>query len=278
MIHQMQVDFIKMHGLGNDFVIIDNRQQEISFTPELIKRYADRKTGIGCDQWIVIEKSDQAYATMLIFNAGDGLPVEACGNASRCVGSLLMQEAGQEHVALETPAGLISCEKISENYIKTDLGEVKLDWQDIPLAQEVDTKAIPLGVDGLDVGYAVNIGNPHLVFLVDELDLEFMQKHGNRLIAHWLFPNKTNVEMVKIHNEQLIEMLVCERGVGLTKACGTGACAAMVAAHLSGQIERKAKVMMQGGALEIEWLENNHIAMTGHIAESFRGQFFLEGA
>jgi diaminopimelate epimerase len=264
--------FIKMHGLGNDFVVIDARAQPLALDAEQARAIADRKTGVGCDQFIVIEpaRNGRADAAMRIRNA-DGGEVEACGNASRCVARLLMREQSKSRVVLDTAAGIIVAEDRGQGRVAVDLGPARLEWQDIPLARAVDTLHLDLELGPLRDPVAVNVGNPHAVFFVPDAEALDLATLGPQLERHALFPQRCNVEAATVLSPTRIRMRVWERGTGITRACGTGACATLVAAVRRGLSERKADVVLDGGTLEIEWLANGHVRMTGPVATSFTG-------
>ncbi|MGE0120965.1 MAG: diaminopimelate epimerase [Dongiaceae bacterium] len=264
--------FIKMHGLGNDFVVIDARTQPLAMGDAQAKAIADRKTGVGCDQFIVIEppKNGATDATMRIRNA-DGGEVEACGNASRCVAQLLMRERGTSRVAIDTPAGMIVAEDAGSGRVAVDLGPARLEWQEIPLARAMDTLHLDLTLGPLSDPVAVNVGNPHAVFFVPEAEAIDLQTLGPPLEHHALFPERCNIEAAAVLSPTRIRMRVWERGAGITRACGTGACATLVAAARRGLTGRTADVILDGGTLEIEWLSNGHVRMTGPVATSFTG-------
>jgi diaminopimelate epimerase len=266
------LSFIKMHGLGNDFVVIDAR--EVAFHPDAarVRALADRRAGIGCDQLIVIEKPESplADAFMRIRNA-DGGEVAACGNATRCVAALLMRERGAEHVIIETAAGLLDAEATADGLIGVDMGRVSFDWRDIPLAEPVDPLRLPVEAGPLRNGMAVNIGNPHAVFFVEDVDAVPLEHFGALVERHALFPERTNVEAAKVLARDRLRLRVWERGVGLTRACGTGACAAAVAAAKRGLTDRAVAVELDGGVLRIEWLRDDHVRMTGPVATAFTG-------
>ncbi len=266
------VPFTKMHGLGNDFVIFDARATPMRLDDGQARGLADRHTGIGCDQIIVIEPAatDGADAFMRIYNA-DGGEVEACGNAARCVADLLMAESGRSQVTLVTSSGTVVGTRAVDGLVAMDMGEARCDWADIPLAAAQDTAHVQLAVDGLEDPVAVNIGNPHAVFFVNDADRVPLATVGPRIEHHALFPERTNVEIVAVAARDHLRMRVWERGVGITKACGTGACAALVAAHRRGLAERRAIVTLDGGPLEIFWRDDNHVIMTGPAATAFVG-------
>src|SRR5262245_28845437 len=264
--------FIKMHGLGNDFVVIDARRQPLTLSDAQARAVADRKTGVGCDQFIVIEppKNGTADATMVIRNA-DGGEVEACGNASRCVAQLLMQERRTSRVAIDTAAGVIVAEDAGGGRVAVDMGPARLEWQEIPLARAMDTLHLDLTLGPLADPVGVNVGNPHAVFFVPDAEAIDLKTLGPQLEHHPLFPERCNVEAATVLSPTRIRMRVWERGVGITRACGTGACATLVAAARRGLTGRNAEVALDGGPLEIEWLADGHVRMTGPVATSFSG-------
>jgi diaminopimelate epimerase len=264
--------FIKMHGLGNDFVVIDARAAPLTLSDAQARAVADRKTGVGCDQFIVIEppKNGATDATLRIRNA-DGGEVEACGNASRCVAQLLMRERGTSRVAIDTPAGVIVAEDAGSGRVAVDMGPARLEWQEIPLARAMDTLHLDLALGPLSDPVAVNVGNPHAVFFVPEAEAIDLKTLGPPLERHALFPERCNIEAATVLSPTRIRMRVWERGVGITRACGTGACATLVAAARRGLAERKADVVLDGGTLEIEWQADGHVRMTGPVSTSFAG-------
>lgn len=264
--------FIKMHGLGNDFVVLDAREKPIALEPERVREIADRHKGVGCDQVILLEKTGTGLAdvSMRIFNA-DGGEVEACGNASRCVAAMLMDELKRDHVIIETVGGLLDAEEGSDGAIDIDMGRVKREWRDIPLKEQADTLHLPLEVGPLSDAVAVNVGNPHAVFFVDDVAKIDLAKFGPRVETHEMFPARTNVEIVQVISPKKIRVRVWERGTGITMACGTGACAALVAANLRGLTGRKAEVALDGGTLTVEWLKDEHVVLSGPAEISYTG-------
>jgi len=270
------IPFVKMHGLGNDFVVIDVRARGGSNSAALsdaqAKAIADRRTGVGCDQLIVLEpaRSDLADAFMRIRNA-DGGEVEACGNAARCVASLLMAQSGQDHVIIETVVGMLDAEAREDGMVAVDMGVARLDWRDIPVADPCDTLHMPVSAEGFDDPVGVNIGNPHAVFFVEDAESVSVEKVGPILETHALFPDKANIEFAQILAPDRIRMRVWERGVGVTRACGTGACATLVAAARRGLTGRSAQIVLDGGTLTIEWQPDDHVVMTGPVATAFTG-------
>lgn len=264
----MRVDFIKMHGLGNDFVVLDARVRPLpgAMTPAVAAALADRNTGIGCDQLIVLEPSSDADLTMRIYNQ-DGGEVEACGNATRAVGLLVGGAA-----TISTAGGLLVT-RADDKGIAVDMGVPRFDWQDIPLAYAMDTLAMPVGWDELEQPVAVNVGNPHAVFFVTDCDAVPLERLGPEIEHDQLFPARINVNVATVIDRSHIRLRVWERGVGETRACGTGACATAVAAMRRGLVERSVTVSLAGGDLVITWGEDGRVTMTGPATESFRGTF-----
>ena len=267
------VPFIKMHGLGNDFVVLDTREMPLRLNAAQVRGIADRHKGVGCDQVIVIEKTDTGLADvgMRIFNA-DGGEVEACGNASRCVAALVMEELNRDHLIIETKAGLLDAEGQANGSITIDMGRAKLDWRDIPLREAADTLHLPLSLGPLSDPAAVNMGNPHAVFFVKDAEAIDLESLGPKLERHAMFPERANIEVAQIISPEKIRVRVWERGTGITLACGTGACAALVAANRRGLASRKADIVLDGGVLTIEWLKDEHVLMSGPAAISFTGR------
>lgn len=265
--------FLKMHGLGNDFVVFDGRKSAIALAPALARAIADRRLGVGCDQIIVIEPAKNgADAAMRIVNA-DGGEVESCGNAARCVAQLLMAEKEAPSARIETLGGPLLCTDAGHGEVAVDMGPPRFDWHDIPLSRHVDTERFSFDVDGATLtASAVSVGNPHCVLFVDDAERADVAILGPKIEHHPLFPTRTNVEFVQILSPQRLRMRVWERGVGITRACGTGACAAAVAAHRRGLAARKVDVVLDGGTLAIAWrASDDHILMTGPTSLSFVG-------
>jgi diaminopimelate epimerase len=264
--------FLKMHGAGNDFVVLDARTRPWPIDGEAAKRIADRRTGIGCDQLIVVEPARHPGADvfMSIFNP-DGSEVAACGNATRCVAWMLMAESGKATAAIETHAGLLSAQSAGERRVAVDMGPARLNWDEIPLAGAMDTLHLPLAAGPLSDPVGVNMGNPHAVFFVEDAEAVPLAELGPGLEHDKLFPERCNIEVAQILDPGRIRMRVWERGAGITLACGTGACATLVAAVRRGLSGRRADVVLDGGTLTIEWLENGHVMMTGPVAVAFSG-------
>jgi diaminopimelate epimerase len=271
--------FLKMHGLGNDFVVLDARAQPFAapLTPERAAAIADRHRGVGCDQLVVIEpkRAATADAWMSIYNA-DGSRVAACGNASRCVASLLMAENGRDWVVIETEAGLLDAEARPDGLVAVDMGPARLDWRDIPLARPMDTLHLDVGAGPLADPVGVGMGNPHAVFFVEDADRVALQEWGPLLERDGLFPERANIEIAQILGDGRIRMRVWERGAGVTQACGTGACATLVAAARRGLTGRSAELILDGGILGIEWLPDDHVMMTGPVTLAFSGRLTEE--
>jgi diaminopimelate epimerase len=265
--------FQKMHGLGNDFVVLDGRAQAVALTPAQVRHIAERREGVGCDQLIVIGPDTDADAFMTIYNA-DGSEISACGNASRCIAWRVMEEQGTRSCTLRTRAGLLRAFRAGADSITVDMGPVRLAWAEIPLAHSQDTLAVDLAVGPLRQPVAVNVGNPHAVFFVDDVAAVDLAALGPVIEHHPLFPERVNVEVVAVLGPAHLQMRVWERGAGITRACGTGACAAAVAAIRRGLVTgREMRVTLDGGDLQIAWREaDGHVLMTGPVAVSFRGE------
>ena len=264
---RMRFAFIKMHGLGNDFVVLDGRAGGVpSVTDSLARAIANRRTGIGCDQLILIEPSADADVRMRIFNA-DGSEVSACGNATRAVAVLL---GGLTRI--ETAAGVLIA-RPSDAGIAVDMGHPRFGWEDIPLAYPMDTLRMPVGWEELENPVAVNVGNPHAVFFVPDCDAVELDRLGPLIEVDPLFPERVNVNVATVESRNSIRLRVWERGAGLTLACGTGACATAVAAMRRGLTDRTVTVTLPGGPLQITWGEDDRITMAGPASESFRGSF-----
>jgi len=266
------IPFTKMHGLGNDFVIIDARRHPISLTAEQTRAIAARHTGVGCDQLILVEepKSAAADVFMRIRNA-DGGEVGACGNATRCVAALLMLHEGRDAARIETAGGILAAQQMADGTVAVDMGRPSFEWRDIPLSQPEDTLHLELSCGPVRDPAAVGMGNPHCVFFVKDLDSTPIGIVGPELERHSLFPERANIGFAQIVDEASMRLRVWERGAGLTLACGTGACAAVVAANRRGLTGRKVAVRLDGGALSIDWRADDRVIMTGPVAISFTG-------
>jgi diaminopimelate epimerase len=267
--------FLKMHGLGNDFVVVDARREPFRPSRTEARAIADRRHGVGCDQLIILEppQSPDADIFMRIRNA-DGGEVEACGNATRCVASLVMKEKGRP-ITIETVAGLLRSDAAENGDIRVDMGLVRTAWDEIPLAEKMDTLHLDLALGPLADPVAVNIGNPHAVFFVDDCEAIDLEALGPKLEVHPLFPQRANISVATARDRKNLRMRVWERGVGITVACGSGACAVAVAGARRNLTERRAVVEMDGGAVGIEWRPDGHVTMTGPVATAFRGELLL---
>jgi len=259
------VPFLKMHGLGNDFVIIDARKTESPITSQVAKAIGERHFGVGYDQLVVMTNSQKADVELIFWNS-DGSLSDACGNASRCVARLIMDENNSEEITLKTGSGVLLARKGSNGFISVNMGHPQLDWDLIPLKEKVDLLELP--IEGRPA--AVGMGNPHCVFVVDDVNLVELVSWGSKIETHELFPKKTNVEFIQIIDQKNIRQRTFERGAGETLACGSGACAVAVVAHLKGLTERNVNIYLDGGQLSIDWSEDG-IWMTGPTSFVFKG-------
>jgi diaminopimelate epimerase len=267
------VPFRKMHGLGNDFVVIDLRDRALALTQSQRRWIADRKRGIGCDQLILLEPPRQKVADVFMrIHNPDGGEAGACGNATRCIAATVMAEKATRHVIVETVSGLLDADAVDGGRIAVDMGPVLLDWREIPVSEACDTLHLPLSLGQLSDPVGVNVGNPHAVFFVPDAEKIDLASLGPVLERHRLFPERANIEAAQILSPDRIRMRVWERGAGITQACGSGACATLVAAARRKLTRRSATVVLDGGELLIEWLPDNHVRMTGEWAESFHGE------
>jgi diaminopimelate epimerase len=269
------INFRKMNGLGNDFVMLDARAHPLALKAAQIAAIADRNRGIGCDQVIALEPSDFADVFMRIWNA-DGGEVGACGNAARCVAALLVAERGSPHVSIETESGMLAATVAKDGSVTIDMGTPRFAWNEIPLSQPfADMRAVELPqFAGLGLGAAsmVNVGNPHCIFFVQNIDAHDLARFGPRLEHDPLFPERANISVAQVTGPSSLRLRTWERGAGLTRACGTAACAAAVAAARSGLTGRHVTVTLPGGDLVIDWRENDdHILMTGPFALDYQG-------
>jgi diaminopimelate epimerase len=264
--------FIKMHGLGNDFVVLDARDDALALNDEATRASADRHTGVGCDQLIILENAtgSDAVVRMRIRNA-DGGEVDACGNAARCIADLVMRETGRHEVSIETAAGLLHAHAAGARRVAVDMGAPRLHWREIPLARDCDTLHAPLSVGPLSDPVCTSMGNPHATFFVPDAEAIDLATLGPALEHDPLFPERANIGIVQILSPTRLRFRVWERGAGITIACGTGACAALVAARRRGLSEAKAEIIADGGSLDIHWRDDGHVLMTGAVAVSFRG-------
>jgi diaminopimelate epimerase len=267
MLRAMKRRFLKMHGLGNDFAIFDAREAPLEMDSARARALADRRTGIGCDQLIVLEPSDVADVRMRIWNS-DGGEVESCGNASRCIALLVGGE-----VRIETAGGLLAA-SANGTAATVDMGVPRFGWDEIPLAYAMDTAAMPVGWEDLREPFAVNVGNPHIVFFVENSEAVELERLGPLIETDPLFPERVNVNIASIE-QGAIRLRVWERGSGLTRACGTGACATAVAAVSRKLVASPVEVRLAGGTLSIAWAPGGTIRMTGPATRVFEGEVAL---
>lgn len=270
------VAFWKMHGCGNDFVVLDARAQTIGLDEARIRHIGDRHRGIGFDQLLVIEPPTNGAADvfMRIYNT-DGSQAGACGNGTRCVANLLMGEAGIDSLAIETQRGVLQSNRNADGLVSVDMGPPQLDWQEIPLSRAMDTLALPINAGPLAQPVAVGMGNPHCIFFVEDAEdpAVTVEELGPPLEHHPFYPERTNVEIASLVDRDLLRLRVWERGVGVTLACGSGTCATVVAASLRGLVGRSADVIVDGGRLHIHWREaDDHVVMSGPTTLSFTGE------
>jgi diaminopimelate epimerase len=269
--------FVKMHGCGNDFVVFDERSGAFGLTATRAAAIADRRTGVGCDQLISIEPAppgSNADAFMRIRNP-DGREAGACGNATRCVADLLARETGRRTQVIQTVAGNLNSEVLSDRRVQVDMGRARLDWSEIPLARPMDTLHLDLARGTVTDPAAASMGNPHATFFVRDVERLNAAELGADLECDTLFPERANIGFAQILAPDRMRLRVWERGAGLTLACGSGACAAVVNAHRRGLAGRRATVLVDGGELEIAWQETGHVLMTGPVATAFIGEIDL---
>jgi diaminopimelate epimerase len=269
----MKTPFLKMHGTGNDFVVLDSRKQPLAVNAQQARRLADRHFGIGCDQLLLLEKSTKADVAMRIFNA-DGSEISTCGNATRCVADFIMNESGKGNATIETQAGIRAGARATDGSVTVNMGAPKFDWKDIPLREPRNTEHLGLQEGLLMDPVAVNMGNPHAIFFVRDLHHIKMAEWGPKLEMNPLFPDRVNVSAVQIISPSHVKMIVWERGAGLTMACGSAACAAVVAGFMRELTERKVQVELPGGTLAVEWQQGDagEVMMTGPVAYVFNGE------
>lgn len=270
---QNTLPFMKMHGLGNDFVVIDARARDHDLSAELVKRIADRNRGVGFDQLAIIEKGERD-AHLTFYNA-DGSMSSACGNATRCVARYLMDESGAEALSISTDHGLLGAKDVGQGLTSVNMGNPTWEWQAIPLSQEVDTLHLPIEGDPV----ATNMGNPHCTFFVKDAEAVDLAKSAAPLEHHPLFPERTNVQFASLIGENHLRMRVWERGTGITLASGSSSCATLVAAARRGLTGKQARIDLDGGSLNIDWSDEG-VWLTGPTEHVFSGTFtddFLTG-
>ena len=274
----MGIPFLKMHGLGNDFVVIDDRASVGRVDQALAVKLADRRLGVGCDQVIVLEPSQRGDVFMRIFNP-DGSEAESCGNATRCVAALAFEETGDDQAVIETRGGLLACSRANDDMITVDMGPARFGWQDIPLAHAVpDTAHLPVALDDLTDPVGVSIGNPHCTFFVPDAEAVAIERLGPLIETDSLFPARTNVEFVQVIAPDHLRMRVWERGAGVTLACGSGACASAAAAVKRKLAAPRMAIDLDGGRLWLDASDLDHILMTGPTELAFRGNWPTDDA
>ncbi len=269
--------FVKMNGLGNDFVVIDQRVSEFDLSEEQIKLICNRTDGVGCDQLIIIRKSQDNNDPLIKFFNSDGSEIDACGNGSRCVANFLMKETKSEKINLTTRERTIACEKINDVTVSVNMGKPKFKWNEIPLTKDIDPEDINFSIRDLTLKkpFLVNIGNPHIIFFDDEIEKYDVESFGSLIENDSLFPEKINVSFAKLKSDNHIVLNVWERGAGKTKACGTAACATVVAGVEMGVIKNKVTVTLPGGDLEIYYKSSDNIIMTGPTEINFTDKYKL---
>ena len=266
----MDIKAFKMDGLGNDFVIIDNRQTITNLTKGQIVKICDRKF-IGCDQLILIKKNDTSDASLEFYNSDGGIS-GACGNGTRCIADLLGKESNKKEIILTTLSGNLKSKIVGDKIVSTEIGIAKIKWDEIPLSKELNTNNVSIKINDknnneFSGGVTVNVGNPHVVFFVDNNENFEIEKIGPKIENHSLFPEKCNVTLANVVNKELIRVKVWERGAGLTKACGTAACATAFAAKQNELVNDKVDIEFSTGRLTISIDENNSIHMKGPVSD-----------
>jgi len=273
---QDTLPFLKMHGLGNDFVVVDGRGGDPRLGEAEYRAIGDRRRGVGYDQFLTLLPARNGGDVFMQIQNPDGSEAGACGNGTRCVAALVMAETGQNRIDLETISGTLHCRLEPDGRVTVDMGPARLDWRQIPLAGEADTAEVVVeGFEHLGPAVAVNMGNPHLVFFVDDATAIDLPQIGPRIEHHPILPDRGNIEFVSALGPDRLRMRVWERSAGITQACGSGACAVGVAAVRRGLTGRRVTVELDGGPLGICWREDGHVEMTGPVATSFSGRLDL---
>ncbi len=270
----MLIPFRKMHGLGNDFVVLDARVTPLALPAQTIRGVGDRHRGVGFDQLITLEPATDADVFFRFHNA-DGSEAGACGNGTRCAASLVLAQTGQERITIRTIAGMLGAERLADGTVRVDMGAPRCGWQDVPLARAMDTLHVPLAADGASDAACCSMGNPHATFFVSDLDTLDIPRIGPALEHDPLLPDRANIGFVQVLSREHIRLTVWERGAGLTLACGSGACAALVNARRRGLVEARCTITMPGGDLVLEQREDGHVLMSGPVATAFTGHLQL---
>ena len=268
------IPFTKMHGAGNDFVVIDRRDGSDPLPETLLASIADRHMGVGCDQVVLIEPPAKGADIRFRFYNADGSEAGACGNGTRCAATMVMREQERRDLSIETITAVLQADMDSSGCVIVDMGPACADWREIPLSGDVDTLHLPLEIDGLPHPVGVGMGNPHCVFIVEDAEAIDIERVGPAVEHHTLFPDRTNVEFLSRLRDGRWRMRVWERGVGVTLACGSGVCAAVVAASRRGLLDaRQLEFVVDGGVLSAAWHENGHVFLGGPVATSFTGLY-----
>ena len=260
----------KMDGLGNDFIIFDKREKSIALSKDQIVKIADRNN-FGCDQVIFIEKDESSNAFLRFFNS-DGGEISACGNGSRCVAYLLMKENNSKKISLKTKSGILQAELNDKDLVSINMGQPNFNWEKIPLSKKINNKNLEIKInskDGKELkgGFSLNVGNPHVIFFVEDFNQFNLKEIGPKIENHNYFPEKCNVSLASIKNRKHLKVKVWERGAGLTKACGTAACAVAVSGAVLGLSERSVNIEFSNGILNIDWKNDNNIYMKGEVSQ-----------
>ncbi|WP_419757764.1 diaminopimelate epimerase [Acidisoma sp.] len=275
----MEISFIKMHGAGNDFVVLDGRARPLGLTRDRIRWLADRRLGIGCDQLISLEPGTDGSEVFMRIHNPDGSEAGACGNATRCVATLIGRELRRGEVIIGTISGDLPSSILDDGRVTVDLGAPRLGWSDVPLAMALDTLHLPLAEGAVADPAACSMGNPHATFFVPTVEGLDVERLGPRFERDALFPDRANIGFAQILSPDRIRLRVWERGAGLTLACGSGACATLVNAVRRGLADRRAELLLDGGTLTIEWREaDGHVLMTGPAETSFIGMIDLDAS
>jgi len=266
----MDIKAFKMDGLGNDFIIIDQRNTDIDLSKDQIIKICDRNY-IGCDQLILIKKNRKIDAGLEFFNS-DGSTSGACGNGTRCIADFLSKESNQKEITVSTSSGLLKSKILGNNLVETEIGIPKTNWEEIPLSKKLDTKDLKIEIKDKSNnkhigGVAVNVGNPHIIFFVNDIESFDLKKIGPKIENHKLFPEKCNVTLAKVINKNLVKVKVWERGAGLTKACGTAACATAVAGNIKSLIDKTTDIEFTLGKLTISIDKKNSVHMKGPVSD-----------
>ena len=265
-----KLEAYKMDGLGNDFIIFDKRKKLISLTKDQIIKISNRNN-VGCDQVIFIDKDESSNVFLKFYNS-DGGEITACGNGSRCVAYLLMKESNNKEISLRTKAGILKAKLDNNNLVNINMGQPNFGWKQIPLSKEMDNKNLKINInriDGKEIigGFSLSIGNPHVVFFVDDLSQFNLKEIGPKIENHNYFPEKCNVTLASIKNNKHVKIKVWERGAGLTKACGTAACATAISGAVQKLNDRCVDIEFPEGTLNIDWKKDNNVYMTGKVSD-----------